>query len=196
MTSAGTLIVVVGPSGAGKDTVIDYARTRLAERPGVLFVRRVVTRDPQAGGEDHESMEPAAFAEADRRGEFAFTWRAHGLSYAFPATLDDHLRGGGVAVANGSRATLPRLAERFPGLLVVNLTVSRANLAKRLATRGRESEAEIESRLDRAEQFHVDMPNAVTLSNDGPAEEAGEELVRHVWAHLERQHDATAALLS
>lgn len=193
--TGGTLIVVVGPSGAGKDTIIDYARTRLADRPEVMFVRRIVTRDPQAGGEDHESMEPAAFADADRRGEFAFTWRAHGLSYAFPAALDDHLKSGEVAVANGSRATLPQLAQRFPELLVINLTVSRANLASRLAARGRESQAEIESRLDRAEQFGVDLPNAVTLSNDGPVGEAGEELVRRVKHHLQRQHDASAALL-
>lgn len=173
----GTLIVVVGPSGAGKDTIIDYARVRLAGDPSVMFVRRVVTRPSRPAAENHASMAPDHFAAAEREGAFAFTWRAHGLSYAFPAAMKEHLDAGGVAVANGSRATLPRLGARFPSLLVVSLVVSRAQLAARLAARGRESAQEIERRLDRADRYIVDARNCLTIRNDGPPEDAGERLL-------------------
>lgn len=47
--SPGTMIVIVGPSGAGKDTLMDYAAARLCGRPGFHFTRRVITRSGDAG---------------------------------------------------------------------------------------------------------------------------------------------------
>ncbi len=175
----GALILVVGPSGAGKDSVIDFARDRLADHPGVMFVRRVVTRDAQAGAEDHASLDPAAFEQAKAEGAFAFTWQAHGLSYGLPRAMDDHIAKGGVAIANGSRATLTALRTLYPSLVVVLVTVSRETLAKRLAARGRETAQEIEARLERAE-LYCDVGDHIAISNDGPLDEAGGKLVEVV----------------
>lgn len=61
MTSVrGRLVLVVGPSGAGKDTLIDYARSRLEADPDFHFARRVITRPPSVG-EDHESVDVEEF---------------------------------------------------------------------------------------------------------------------------------------
>ena len=160
--------------------------------PGVEFVRRIVTRKALADAEDHASLDRESFAAAEAAGEFAFTWRAHGLCYAFPSSLKNHLANGGVAVANGSRATLERLAEAFPGLVVVSLKVSRERLAERLAARGRETPAEIEDRLSRAERYRVDAPNCVTISNDGAVEKAGDALVDLVRMRLGQQLPAAS----
>lgn len=161
----GRLIAVVGPSGAGKDTLIDAARKA---RPDLYFARRVITRPTEAGGEDYEGVTDFEFARRSEAGEFAFQWRAHGLSYGVPAEIDDALAEGRDVVFNGSRAALPGIAARYPNLRVVLVTAPNAVLANRLARRGRETRAEIEARLSRS-RFET-PEGAVVVMNDGTVE--------------------------
>ena len=158
------IFAVVGPSGAGKDTLIAGA---LRCRPGLRLARRVITRPTESGGEDFEGVTPAEFAARKVRGEFALDWQAHGLSYGIPY---DQLQGGDV-IFNGSRAALPAAQALFPDLRVILVTASAPVLAARLATRGRESEADIRERLERAS---FDLPpgtRATVVMNDGTVED-------------------------
>ncbi len=141
----GRLIAVVGPSGVGKDSVIDALVARV---PGLCRVRRVVTRPEGAGGEDVERVTPAEFAARRAAGGFALCWQAHGLSYGIPSSLHDTLAAGD-AVANLSRAVLADAQAAFPGLAVLSLSAERQVLARRLAGRGREDGAGIAARLAR-----------------------------------------------
>ena len=118
----GVFVAVVGASGVGKDSLINFARDHLADQ--VAVVRRVVTRVADDGSEDHDSMTPEAFAAAEQRGEFALSWEAHGLQYGLPITLDDDLTAGRVVIANLSRAALPRVLARYPAALVVEVTAA------------------------------------------------------------------------
>ncbi len=97
----GRLVFVVGASGVGKDTLMMGARAALANADGVRFVRRVITRTPDPGAEDHDSLTPEAFAAAHAAGAFALTWHAHGLDYGLPARLDADLAHGLTMIANG-----------------------------------------------------------------------------------------------
>ncbi|WP_245418210.1 phosphonate metabolism protein/1,5-bisphosphokinase (PRPP-forming) PhnN [Cohaesibacter haloalkalitolerans] len=176
----GRFILLVGPSGAGKDSLLDYAKARLKDDPRILFVRRCITRQQGDPSEDHESMSIVDFQKAEMQGRFVISWGAHGLYYGLPVSMLDHLAKGGVAIANGSRKTIPQLKPRFPDLMVVNLTVEADILARRLAQRGRESAQEIEKRLQRTKALAGDDlfgEETVHLDNSGSLSVAGEALV-------------------
>lgn len=158
------IFAVVGPSGAGKDTLLAGA---LAARPDLRLVRRVITRPTGAGGEDFEGVTPEDFAARKARSEFALDWVAHGLSYGIPKA---QVEGPGDVVFNGSRAALPLAARVFPDLRVILVTAPDAVLAERLAGRGRESAADIRARLERAAFTLPPGVSAVTVINDATRE--------------------------
>ena len=54
------LVAIVGPSGAGKDTLI---RGALAARPDLHLARRVITRPADTDSEDFDSVTEADFAD-------------------------------------------------------------------------------------------------------------------------------------
>ncbi|WP_246777040.1 phosphonate metabolism protein/1,5-bisphosphokinase (PRPP-forming) PhnN [Microvirga sp. VF16] len=176
MALRGRLILVVGPSGAGKDTLIDYARGRLQTERHVHFVRRVISR-PAAVGEDHEPLDGDAFQRRVRAGAFALHWQAHGLSYGLPSAINAWLERGDVVVANGSRAVLSEARRRYPQVLVVNVTAPLDLLAQRLAGRGREDPESIRQRLARGEQQSVEGDDVLQIDNSGSPESAGQCLL-------------------
>lgn len=169
---AGTLVLVVGPSGAGKDSILDGARRELAKDPRFVFARREITRPPQEGDEDHVPVSRKDFAERSRAGAYALSWEAHGNGYGIPATIAESLARGRVVIANVSRGIIPEARARFSPLRIVNVTVPPAVLAERLRARGRESAAQIESRLERAAAYRVSGEDVVTLSNDGSLDDS------------------------
>ena len=170
----GVFIAVVGPSGAGKDTVIGYARDRLSPGIGVIFVRRVITRASDGSSEDHDTLTNEAFRQADATGAFALSWEAHGLRYGIPANVDERIMAGEVAVANLSRAAIPALHRRYANVMVVEITAPPAVRAERLASRGREPQADVLARLTRKAEVEACGASVVTLDNGGPVEIAGE----------------------
>jgi phosphonate metabolism protein PhnN/1,5-bisphosphokinase (PRPP-forming) len=152
------LILVVGPSGAGKDTLLDAAKRALPPDPHFHFVRRVITRPADVGGEAHEAVTEQEFAQR----EFALQWQAHGLHYGIPA---EALEYGRVVVANVSRTVIAEAAQRFD-VRVIEVTAPPDVLASRLGTRGRESASDVAARLAR----NVVLPEGVaveTVVNDG-----------------------------
>src|SRR5712671_4090552 len=84
----GRLVLVVGPSGAGKDTLIGLARAACADDGSIVFPRRVVTREASIY-EDNEQISSDAFRQALARNEFAMHWEAHGHCYALSRAIDD-----------------------------------------------------------------------------------------------------------
>ena len=170
----GVFVAVVGPSGAGKDTVIGYARMRFAGETRLEFVRRVITRPSDSASEDHDTLADAAFAEAEADGAFAICWDAHGLRYGLPADVDWAVADGHVAIANVSRAVIPALRQRYANLAVVEITAAPEILAERLAARGRESRGEVLARLARSANVTLSGPDVTSIDNSGAKDIAGE----------------------
>lgn len=184
MTGSGTLIAVVGPSGAGKDSVLRFAMERFAEERRVVFPRRFITRPADGGTEDHHPMSEAAFVGAREAGTFALHWRAHGLRYGVPADIETELRAGRVVVVNLSRGVLDAVRRRYDRRVVVAISVETEKLRRRLLARGRESLADIESRLSRMDRDAPQGEDVVTIDNSGPLHVAGERFCDVVAAAL------------
>lgn len=164
----GTLVLVVGPSGVGKDTLIEGARALLAGDPQVIFARREITRAADAGGEDHHPVTPAAFAARRAAGAYLLSWEANGHSYGASATYEGDLAAGRTVVLNASRSVLDAARARFAPVRIVAITAPPEALRARLAARGRESHAEIEARVARAGMLPVMGDDVTVIANDGP----------------------------
>lgn len=168
----GIMVVVVGPSGAGKDTLMGLAAQHFNHREDVHFARRVITRDGDAGGEDHISVSQAGFASLEQAGNFAVWWEAHGLKYGIPGEVSVALSKGHLVVANGSRSALHRFHAAFPRLKVINVTARPEVLAGRLEARGRETHEDIMARLARGPLTVRGDYDVTDLDNSDSLEEA------------------------
>ncbi|MFT8775741.1 MAG: phosphonate metabolism protein/1,5-bisphosphokinase (PRPP-forming) PhnN [Gluconacetobacter liquefaciens] len=169
----GRLVLVTGPSGVGKDAVIGFARARLDGRDDVLFPRRIITR-PADATETPDTMDDARFDRAEADGHFLVAWRAHGLSYALPASMAQDIAQGRQLVANVSRGIVAELRVRFP-CCVVGIEADADLRRARLATRGRETAEAIDGRLKRAMPATC-LPD-ISIRNEGELAEAGERLI-------------------
>jgi len=147
--AGGVLILVAGPSGAGKDSLIAAARRHLADDPHFVFPRRIVTR-ADLRGEDHEPVTFEEFFRAREQGAFFLAWEAHGLGYGVPRSVLDDLEQGRSVIVNVSRRAVADCRRRWLRVAVISVSVEPAILRQRLLMRGRESAAEIENRVRRA----------------------------------------------
>jgi len=176
VTHRGTLVLVVGPSGVGKDSIIAGAAARLRDDPRVVFARRLITRPADAGDEDHIAVSPAEFAAQRDAGGLMLHWHAHGLDYGLPQTLSDTLDKGHTVVANVSRTVVTEARRRLAPVLVIAITAAPETLAARLAARGRETAADIAARLARSGALTPSDADVV-IDNDGPLNDAVDRFV-------------------
>jgi ribose 1,5-bisphosphokinase len=173
----GRLVLVVGPSGAGKDSLLGLAQAACADDGSIVFPRRVVTREASSS-EDNEQMSADTFQQALAQGKFAMNWEAHGHCYALPRTIDDDIRAGRTVVVNVSRTVIGEMRRAYADVVVVSITAPSDVLAARLAMRSRSSDGRIEQRLARTVDDTA-VPD-VTIVNVSSAEFHARQLVRAI----------------
>ena len=161
--SGGLLVLVAGPSGAGKDTLIAAAREALAGDARYVFARRIVTRAMNAF-ENHDTLSAEQFAAGIEAGRFALHWQAHGLSYGLDRTIEEQIAAGKVVVCNVSRSVIPAARQRYAKVAVIHVDAHPAVRAARISARGRDVAQG--SRIDPARnELAVDCD--VTIDNSG-----------------------------
>jgi ribose 1,5-bisphosphokinase len=175
----GRLVLVVGPSGAGKDTLIDAVRAACCDDASIVFPRRLITR-PSSSAEDHDTMSAAAFDQAAAGGAFALRWAAHGLKYGIPAAIDEDIRAGRTVVCNLSRTVIGVTRARYANVTVVQVTAPQEILAARLSARGRGSDGSIMDRVQRSVPANRELNVDVVIENIGAVETAAATLLRVV----------------
>ena len=159
----GWFVAIVGPSGAGKDTIINAVHQALKNNPEFLFVRRTITRkaginsfddhddtSQNIGNEDNIGVTLEKFFELSEKASFSLQWFAHGIHYALPIGIVDEVHKGKIVIANISRAELEHAKELFGKVFVIEINAPIGILKERLLSRKREKITDIEERLERA----------------------------------------------
>ncbi len=146
------LVILSGPSGVGKDTVIDAWAAR---DPRVVRVVAYTTRGPRAGerdGIDYHFVTVDAFLECANAGEFLEAKEVHGHHYATPLKdMEALLAAGKVAVLKiDVQGALTAMALRPDAVSVFLLPPDPDELARRLRERGTDDEATVARRLENA----------------------------------------------
>ncbi|MEX2482575.1 MAG: phosphonate metabolism protein/1,5-bisphosphokinase (PRPP-forming) PhnN [Gammaproteobacteria bacterium] len=176
--TAGAFVAVVGPSGVGKDSLINYAREHFRDRSDLVFARRVITRPTDPASEDHDSVSEAEFDALVQEDRLVLWWGAHGLRYGLPRSVGTAVDSGKVVVANVSRQSLKSIRRQFKRHLVIAVSAHREVVASRLAARGREDTQTVRLRLSRVvDEELAAAADTVRIDNSGPLPAAGERLI-------------------
>lgn len=186
---SGVLVLVVGPSGAGKDTLLNGARGVLSAAD-YMFPRREITRPSDEGGEEHIPIDMDTFRVRCVEGAYGLFWRAHGLGYGLPLRMDDWLAEGRLVAVNASRSVVAQARDRYARVAVVTVTAPPAVLTARLTARGREAADDIARRVARAAMPTPRGPGVYEVMNDGREEQAIQRFV----SLLERLHATDISL--
>ncbi len=169
---SGLLILVVGPSGVGKDSLLDGARDRLSEEAHCCFPRRCITRPAGTIGENHIPVRPDDFPSMAKQGAFLLSWRAHDMCYGVPRHVQDDVTNGKTVIVNVSRSVIDdaRALVGEDHVRVISICANADVLRQRLEARGREDRYEVEKRLARASAYQVNGPNVMQVHNDADLE--------------------------
>jgi ribose 1,5-bisphosphokinase len=171
-------VLVVGPSGAGKDSVLRYAMAHFSGDARFVFPRRCVTREVKAAAEDHESVDERTFDELAGQGAFALMWEAHGHKYGVRSEINTELERGRTVAVNVSRTIIANAAKRYQNAVVVEITADPAVRAARLTARGREAAEDVQLRTRREVVTLAHPLMLITIRNDGKISDAGDEFCR------------------
>ncbi|WP_170399018.1 phosphonate metabolism protein/1,5-bisphosphokinase (PRPP-forming) PhnN [Ruegeria arenilitoris] len=173
--SLATVIAVVGPSGVGKDSVM---QALVARAIGICLARRVITRPEGEEGEDFDRVSDTEFHQMVARDAFALHWSAHGLFYGVPRTIEKQRQRADAVLVNLSRSVLLQAQEVFGDLIVISLTADPEVLAQRLLMRGRESAPEQTRRLACAKvPLPEGLKRVIEIDNSGPLEATVESIL-------------------
>lgn len=138
------IILIVGPSGVGKDTLLRAARKKLKENECFNFVKRYITRKPDSN-EKNFYLKDKAFFLLKQSSYFLSSWEAHDNYYGIAKECIQP----GVNIISTSRGHIKDFEHIFEDVTTVHVTIPKALLLSRLRLRGRESEAQIMARLKR-----------------------------------------------
>lgn len=165
MRESGFLVLVVGASGVGKDSILRAAERLLADRSDIVFMRRYITRSPEPT-EKHIPISTGEFASLEAARSFSLSWRANGLAYGIGKELEEYLIDGKCCVCSVSR-TVVADGRRLARTCVIEVTSSLEQRGRRLLERGRESRQAIALRLDRGAALAGTMVPDLVIDNSG-----------------------------
>ncbi|MBN1803049.1 MAG: phosphonate metabolism protein/1,5-bisphosphokinase (PRPP-forming) PhnN [Candidatus Lokiarchaeota archaeon] len=170
----GTLVLVVGNSGSGKDSIISGAikrRSVLLKGTEIRSPKRCITR-PMSLNENNIQVTPEIFKSMASEGKFAIYWEIYGLQYGVPIEIDDWLSKGSIVIVNVSRNVIEIARAQYEQVMVVFIKVPLDKTIERLEKRGRESGKSLEERIERAKKNQDFNGADFTIDNSGSLNDA------------------------
>ena len=169
---SGLLILIIGNSGSGKDSIMRGVKERYpSDLKSLYLTQRYITR-PYSDTEDYIAIKPEDFKKLSLQGELVLEWHIYGLDYGIPIEIDDWLKRGHPVLVNVSRSIVKKARRIYQNILVVFIDVPFEITLKRVKERARESGIRLEERILRAKQ-HQDIPDAdFIVDNSGELEDA------------------------
>ncbi len=176
----GTLFLVVGNSGSGKDSIISGIIEAYPPYLKQIYApKRFITRPP-SNSENNVSITPEEFKKMDKKGEFAFKWQIYGLSYGIPIKIEDFLKKGHPVIINVSRSIVQKTREIYKNLKVVFIYVPLETTIKRLKDRGRERSELLEERIERAKTYQLFQEADIIIDNSGKLDSAINQCLKYI----------------
>ncbi len=178
------VFLIIGNSGAGKDTVIDEVLRRFPPHYKKLQVpKRVITRQ-SSDTEKFEPVDTETFYKLRESGEFILEWESYEHFYGIRREVMDWLDAGHPVILNISRNVVQTARETFPDVRVIFIRVPLDVTADRIIERGRESYKEVLNRVVRAQE-HQDYEGAdFIVDNVGNIEETSQKVLDYLVASL------------
>ena len=169
---AGWLILVVGNSGSGKDSIMKGVKEKYpSELKRLYLAKRFITRPP-SDNEDNLAVTPEDFKKMSLQGRFALEWHIYGLDYGVPIEIDDWMKKGHSVLVNVSRSIVKKARDIYQNIKVVFIEVPFEITLKRIKERARESGEKLEERIQRAKK-NQSFPEAdFIVDNSGDLEDA------------------------
>lgn len=164
------IVLIVGPSGVGKDTLLKGAKKEL--KNDINFVKRYITRKPDKS-EKNFYLDEYAFEILKHNSLFVSTWNAHENFYGIAKNTIKN----GLNIISISRSKIEDFEKIYNDVYTINITVPKDELRNRLLIRKRESEEEIEKRLNRTYKKIV-AKNLIEFDNSGNIEESINKFIK------------------
>ncbi|MHA1486990.1 MAG: phosphonate metabolism protein/1,5-bisphosphokinase (PRPP-forming) PhnN [Promethearchaeota archaeon] len=176
----GKLVLVVGNSGSGKDSIMKGVKERYpSDLMSLYLTQRYITR-PYSDTEDNIAVTPEDFKIMSLQGEFVLEWHIYGLDYGVPIEIDEWLKKGHPVLVNVSRSIIKKARKIYQNIVVAFIDVPFEITLKRIKERARESGIRLEERILRARQ-NQDIPDAdFIVDNSGDLEDAINEFLSNL----------------
>lgn len=184
------LVVISGPSGVGKDAVLDRLKRAHPEWHFAVTATTRPKRPHEKDGVDYLFMTPSAFQALLARDGFLEHAQVYGREYGVPRSqVEEALRSGKEVIVKTDVQGARTLKARVPGALLVFLAPpTMEELEHRLKERGSETAGDLQKRIQTARQEMESQGgfDHVVVNHTGRLEEAVAEIERII-AHEKRK---------
>lgn len=162
------IILIVGASGVGKDTLLKHAKTKI----NANFVKRHITRIPDSH-EDNYYINDDDFYQLRNDNYFIASWSAHNNLYGIAKNQIQE----GLNIVSISRSAICDFERHYEDVTTIEITLSKEHLYQRLKNRNREDEEAIQERISRSYPA-ICAKRFIQFENDKAIEEAVADFIR------------------
>ena len=176
----GTLFLIVGNSGSGKDSIISGVINKYPSNLKQLHVpKRYITRPPSKF-EENISITPENFRGMEMNGKFALKWNIYELNYGIPIEIENFLKEGHPVIINVSRTIVKQAREKYKNIRVIFISVPFDITLQRIKDRKRESSDLLKERIERARKNQKFAEADFTIDNSGNLADAINKLLDYI----------------